>query len=117
VSTGETVREVYSDNDFNLQADCSKCGEPVQRTDGERSIHPVFAAGSVDDNDDFSDDETVTLCSDCVEQEDVEDCVNQARSLAHDPEKLRHMYQVIGTPQEQDTIQAVVRAVLPSPEV
>ncbi len=117
MSTGETVREVYSDNDFNLQADCFKCGEPVQRTDGERSIHPVFAAGSVDDNDDFFDDETVTLCSDCVEQEDVENCVNQARSLTHDPEKLRHIYQVIGTPREQGNIQTVVRAVLPAPEV
>ena len=101
-----SAREVYSDHDFNIHAACAHCGEPVQRDDAGRSIHPVLAIATPDTGHDFH--AAIALCSGCLGDDGIAACLGEALGRAEDSGALRYRFQVLGVPMQQETIRGFI---------
>jgi hypothetical protein len=108
------AREVYSDHDFNLFMACAHCGQPVQRDEDGRSVHPVLAISTPDNGYDV--DQAITLCSACLHDDGIESCYQEAMGRADDTADLRYLFQVLGVPEQQEQIKDFIRGLDPEPE-
>lgn len=109
------AREVYSDHDFNIHAACAHCGEPVQREEEGRILHPVLAIATPDTGHDF--DAAITLCSGCLGDDGFESCFAEALERADDPGELRYLFQVLGVPAQQELIRGFIHSLDRDPQV
>ena len=107
------AREVYSDHEFNLFMACAHCGQPVQRDEAGRGVHPVLAITTPDNGYDV--DQAITLCSQCLHEDGFESCVQEAMERADDPADLRYLFQVLGVPERQERIKEFIRSLDPEP--
>ena len=102
------AREVFSDNNFNLEGQCVRCGKPVARTGDGQEIVPVLAIGPLSESGAL-DEAAATLCSSCVSAIGFQLCYQAAVSRVGDPHDLRCIYQVVGSPREQAIIEELVQ--------
>jgi hypothetical protein len=102
-----TAREVFSDNNFNLESRCVRCGKPVTRTEDGQEIVPVLAIGTLTESGAL--DEAATLCSSCVSAIGFQRCYQAAATRSDAPHDLHCIYQVVGSPREQDQIEQLIQ--------
>lgn len=109
-----TMREVFSDNNFNLEIQCVRleiqcvrCGEPVARLEDGKEVVPILTIGPLSENGAL-DEAAPTLCSACVSAIGFQLCY-QAATRNADPQDLHCLYQVVGSPREQDQIERLIQ--------
>jgi hypothetical protein len=104
---GGRAREVYSDNNFDLEAQCVRCGKPVVRAEEDAAVSPILAIGPLAESGAL-DASAATLCSACANALGFQACYQAAVAGVADPRTLGCIYQVIGSPEEQATIETLM---------
>lgn len=102
------AREVYSDNNFNLERCCVRCGKLVARIELGKAVAPILAIGPLTASGAL--DDAATLCSACVGAIGFQLCYQVAAARVDTPRDLRCIYQVVGSPGEQGMIEELVEA-------
>ena len=102
------AREVFSDNNFSVESQCVRCGNPVARIEDSREVVPSFAIGPLTESGAL-DEAAATLCSACVSAIGFQLCYQAAVSRVGDPHDLRCIYKVVGSPREQAIIEELVQ--------
>lgn len=113
MAADERIREVYSDQDFDLTRACVYCGMAVRREEDGRAIHPVLAVATADNGYDAG--KAFTLCSYCLNDDALRLCLARAMDRSGDPYGLRYIYRVLGAPEQQQLILDVIRSLDQNP--
>jgi hypothetical protein len=96
------TQRVYSDLDFNCDALCVLCEQPVRRDEGGERIHHALAIATDDTGYDFF--QVPTICSDCLSLDGYAICKIEAMDRASDLDAMRYRYQVVGTAEQRESI-------------